>query len=317
VASAAGKAFAALAVLEVVATISDHFGAAAANVDQLTSSLTNYANTGKVAGELSDIFGNNLKDLGKNAQAADAASHGFWGGLNDLTSSIPGVNSLVDTLNERIYGLSFNEAKENMAGLDQALTAYMETTGDAKKSSELWNRVLSQSGLDTQQLAELLPGAYKKVGELNTAADKGGTALNGMATGAKGAAGAAGDLATATGPATTEDQEVRERCRCRRRRGPRSAHCPDGTLDFMKSETDPVFGFIEAQRTLATAQKDAKTAQENLDTAISQHGPRSKEARAATEKLNTATRTLATAAVDLQGKTGDLGQAFDGKLSRR
>jgi TP901 family phage tail tape measure protein len=315
VASAAGKAFAALAVLEVVGTIADHFGAASANVDRLTSSLTNYADTGKTAGELSDIFGNNLKDLGKNAQAADAATHGFWGGLNDLTSSIPGVNSLVDTLNERIYGLSFNQATDNMTALDQALTDFMTTTGDAKKSSELWNQVLQKSGLDSQQLADLLPNAYKKIGELNTAADKGGTALNGMATGAKGAAGAAGDLATATGPATTETKKYANAADAAAgaARGQRTALTELST--FMKSETDPVFGFIEAQRTLATAQKDAKTAQENLDTAISQHGPRSKEARAATEKLNTATRTLATAAVDLQGKTGDLGQAFDGKLS--
>jgi hypothetical protein len=114
---------------------------------------------------------------------------------------------LVDTLNERIYGLSFNQATDNMTALDQALTDFMTTTGDARKSSELWNQVLQKSGLDSQQLADLLPNAYKKIGELNTAADKGGTALNGMATGAKGAAGAAGDLATATGPATTETKK--------------------------------------------------------------------------------------------------------------
>jgi hypothetical protein len=90
VTSVAGKATVVFAALEAVQIVADHFGAAAINVDQLTSSLTNFANTGKTAGTLNDTFGVGLADLGKNAQTAEAATHGFWGGLNDLTTSIPG-----------------------------------------------------------------------------------------------------------------------------------------------------------------------------------------------------------------------------------
>jgi TP901 family phage tail tape measure protein len=315
VASAAGKVASAFVALEIVGAVADHFGAASVNVDRLTSSLTNFADTGKTAGELSDVFGNNLKDLGKNAQAANAASHGFWGGLNDLTSSIPGVNSLVDTLNERIYGLSFNEAKENMAGLDQALTAYMETTGDAKKSSELWNRVLSQSGLDTQQLADLLPGAYKKVGELNTAAMKAGTSGQAMAAGTKAAADGAGQVATATPGATEETKKYTTAAQAAAGAAKGQRDALVSLSNFMKAQIDPVFGFIDSQKSLAKAQREARQAQKDLDEAIDQHGPKSKQAKAASDKLNEATRNLATSAVDLQGKTGALGSAFDGKLS--
>jgi hypothetical protein len=181
VTSIAGKASIVFAALEAIQVVSDHFGAAAINTDRLTDSLTNFANTGKTAGALSEVFGANLQDLGRNATKADAATHGFTGAFNDLTTSLPGAHAVVDSFNESITGLSFNKAKDNMDALNTALVNYMTTTGDAKKSSDLWNQVLSQSGLDTQQLANLLPDAYKKLGELNAAAEQGKGALNGQA----------------------------------------------------------------------------------------------------------------------------------------
>jgi hypothetical protein len=69
----------------------------------------------------------------------------------------------------------------------------------------------------------------------------------------------------------------------------------------LKAQTDPVFGLLEAQNGLKKAQ-DAATE------AIKKHGAKSEEARQAT-------RNLATAAIDLQGKAGALGDTFDGKMS--
>lgn len=69
----------------------------------------------------------------------------------------------------------------------------------------------------------------------------------------------------------------------------------------MKAETDPVFGLLTAQKKLADAQKDAAEA-------AKEHGENSAEAKEAL-------RNLATAAIELEGKAGALGETFDGELS--
>lgn len=193
----AGKAAAAFAALEVVGAVADHFGAAAANADRLTSALTNLANGADISGELVKAFGKNLDNFSDTAHTADAASRGFWGSLNDLTSSIPGVGSAIDTLNEHIYGTSFNHAKDSMDALDQALVQYMATTNDAAKASELWNRLLAKSGMNTDEFAALLPNAYTKLGDLNTAAMRAADSVNAVG----GAAAGSTDLLDGVGSA--------------------------------------------------------------------------------------------------------------------
>jgi TP901 family phage tail tape measure protein len=300
VASVAGKATVVFAALEAVQIVADHFGAAAINVDQLTSSLTNFANTGKTAGTLNDTFGAGLADLGKNAQTAEAATHGFWGGLNDLTSSIPGVHAAVDTLNESIFGLSFNKAKDNMSALNDALVNYMTTTGDAKKSSDLWNQVLTQSGLDTQQLAGLLPDAYKKLTELNAAAEQGKGAMNGQAGATKGTAAELKGLAKAATVATDENGKYKSVADAAKAATLQEGDAMKQLAKLMREQADPVYALIEAQKNLKKAQADETKA-------IHDHGKESSQARAATQKL-------VEAALDLQGAVGDVGADFNGKL---
>lgn len=69
----------------------------------------------------------------------------------------------------------------------------------------------------------------------------------------------------------------------------------------LAGELDPVSALLDAQTKLADAQKASAKA-------IKEHGAKSEEA----EK---ATRDLAKAAIDLQGKAGALGDTFDGRLS--
>lgn len=307
VSSAAGKASLVFAALEVVELVGEHFQGAAVNVDRLTDSLTNFSNTGQTAGELSDTFGANLKDLGKNAAAADAASHGFGKAVNDLTTSIPGVHTAVDHFNESLHGLSFNQAKDNMSALDQALTNYMTTTNDARKSSDLWNQVLTKSGLDTQQLANLLPNAYKEVGALNTAADKSAQSVSNSAQSVNKFSGSAiaaktklGDLNSAlqVGADAQNQYKTEADAVAGAARGERAAL---GALySQLKAETDPVFALIDAQQKMKDAQKEATKA-------VHDHGKTSTEARAA--DIN-----LAQAALGLQQASGNLAGSFNGKL---
>jgi hypothetical protein len=74
-----------------------------------------------------------------------------------------------------------------------------------------------------------------------------------------------------------------------------------GLSKEMRSQSDPAFALREAQIKLAAAQKASNDA-------VAKHGPKSREAREAT-------RNLATAAIDLQGRVGALGKDFDGKLT--
>ncbi|AGL13884.1 phage tail tape measure protein [Actinoplanes sp. N902-109] len=288
-ASAKGATIAAVAFigLEAVGAVFDKLGASAVNVDKLTDSLQNYASTGKLSGEVVDRFGAGFKDFGKAADAADAANHGFWGGFNDALSSIPGINSAIDSVNESIYGMSFNQAKEDMDGLDQSFTQFIGTQKDAKVAGDLWNQMLSNSSLSTEQLAALLPNAWKALQELQKNAHAG--------------AGAQKDLAGATGGTTEKTKEYATAADAAAAAANGQREALSDLASKMKAETDPVFGLLNAQRELKKAQ-DAAAA------AIKKNGRNSAEAKEATQKL-------AEAAIELQNKTGALSQSFDGKLS--
>lgn len=69
----------------------------------------------------------------------------------------------------------------------------------------------------------------------------------------------------------------------------------------MRAQTDPVFGLLDAQNKLAEAQKNAAKA-------TKEHGKNSKEADAAL-------RELAMAAIEVEGKAGELAATSNGKLS--
>jgi hypothetical protein len=69
----------------------------------------------------------------------------------------------------------------------------------------------------------------------------------------------------------------------------------------LRAQTDPVFALREAQNSL-------KEAQDKASEAVRKHGRDSVEGR-------TATRNLASAALDLQGAVGALGGSFNGKLT--
>jgi TP901 family phage tail tape measure protein len=301
-ASAAGKTAVAFAALEATAAILGEFGRKAADVDRLTASLTNLANTGKVSGEAADKFGKNLDGIGDDA---GVATSGVAKWLDKIAGGIPIIGDAARSavaLGARLAGKDdYQTAQQNFANLDTALTNYMTTAGDAKKASELWNQVLAKSGLDTEQLAKLMPNAYKEVGALNQAqmdAAKSGKAQGAGALAAADGTKAAG-AASAAAAEDTKKYTTAAQAAAGAAKGQRIAL---GQLsDFMKAEADPVFGLIKAE-------SDLKAAQDKATKAIKEHGRNSKEAKAATQDF-----TLA--AIELQGAVGNVAQGFNGKLS--
>jgi TP901 family phage tail tape measure protein len=283
---AAGIAGAAFLGMEVVGAVFDRFGPAAANVDKLSASLDNFSNTGKVSGELAATFGADLSGLHDSAQTAISGVGGFTGAVNDLGNTLR-TNSISDWLASITGTTSINKATSDMAAYDAALTQVMTTSGDAKKASQLWNSALQQSGLDTGQLAKVLPDAYKKVGELNTAADKVTTALHAVGKASTGAAKKQGEYKTATDLAAGAA------------RGEAAALVKLSSQ--LTAQVNPVYGLLDAEKAL-------KTAQDKATEAIKNHGKHSTAAKNATHEL-------ALAAIDLQGKAGALGDKFNGKLT--
>lgn len=177
----AGRAAIAFVGLEVAGAVFDKLGNGAVNVNKLTAALQDYATTGKMTEGLTENFGKNLEEFGLIAQSAEAATHGFWGGLNDLLTPIPLVGSAVDSMNESLYGTSFNDATERMKALDESFTAFIGTQKDAKAAGDLWNQMILKSGLETDQLAKLLPNTWAGLGELQKAAHGGAVAQGELA----------------------------------------------------------------------------------------------------------------------------------------
>jgi TP901 family phage tail tape measure protein len=169
----AGRATVAFLALEGAQMVFDALGNSAIKVDKLTASLQDYADTGKMSGELTSGFGKDLEDFGLIAGSADAATHGLGKAVNDLVSLVPGVKGFVDTFNEGTWGTSFNDATDRMAALDDSFSAFIATQKDAKVAGDLWNKMLLKSGLETEQLAALLPATWAGLGELQKAAHSG------------------------------------------------------------------------------------------------------------------------------------------------
>jgi TP901 family phage tail tape measure protein len=305
VTSALGKIGMWTAAAEAATLLFNSLDQKSVDVDKLTASLQNLATTGKSAGELNKDFGNNFDKLGRIAGFAESANHGF-GSFVDKVASATWVfgdagKAIGDFGSRLITGTDFDTAKQQMASLDTALTSFMTTTNDAKKSSDLWNQVLSQSGLDTQQLAELLPNTYKEVGALNTAADQSKGAVGGLAGAAQKAAGATGDLssATTTGAAAQKTWANEADAAAGAARGEIGALTD--LNNRMKAQVNPVFGLIDAEDGLAKAHQAATDA-------VKKHGKGSLEAQDADRKL-------ALAAITLQGAAGALGTTFNGKMT--
>jgi TP901 family phage tail tape measure protein len=299
---AAGKAVLVFAALEAATAVLSSFGRKAADVDRLTDSLTNLANTGNVTGEAADKFGKNLDGIGDDAAVATSGVTKFLDKTLGLVPFFGDAGKAAVALGARLAGKDdYETAVQNFANLDTALTNYMTTANDAKKASELWNQVLLKSGLNTDELTKLLPNAYKEVGALNQAQMDSAKSGNASASGSKAAADGMSQVAGATGPATAATKKYTTAADAAAGAAKGQREALSQLADLMKAETDPVFGLIQAEEDLAAAQKKETDA-------LKAHGPKSKEARAATKDLTVA-------AIALQGAVGNVSGSFDGKLT--
>jgi TP901 family phage tail tape measure protein len=278
VASVAGKAAAAFAIYEAAsAAISAAQQDLNPQIDAVAASFAEYGRSGRLAGEASRVLGGDLKDLkvgfsflADGDSARRAAVRRLQGALESLVPGLAGTNT------------SLTRTKERITAMDAAL-AQMVQGGEAGAAQEAFNRlahVLAVSGVSMEEFRKQFPQYAAALQVSNAASGKAAGAIKGVGAATK-------SYTTAAQAATAAIH------------GERDAFIE--LTQKLKAEIDPVFGLIEADKTLRAA-KDKATA------AIKRYGQNSTQAKEATRKL-------AEAALDLQGKTGALGSTFDGKMS--
>jgi TP901 family phage tail tape measure protein len=253
-------------------------------IDALAKGLVDFGNSGKLAGESSRLLGSDLSDLegsfkfladGDNSRRAAVKS--LQSGFEALVPGLAGTNE------------SLARTKERVSATDRALSQLVQggNAGEAKAAFDRLARTLAVNGVSLEEFRKQFP-AYAASLEVAGAASTGAAGkANALGNSLDGAKGAQKEFTSATDASTAAVKGQRE-----------------ALIDLssrMKAEADPVFGLIEAQQKLSTAEKDAAKA-------IKEHGRKSTEAKEAT-------RALALAAIDLQEKAGGVARSFDGKLT--
>ncbi|MFG1846777.1 hypothetical protein [Micromonospora carbonacea] len=178
-ASAANKAVTALIALQLAGAVLDQFVDPIADVDRLTKSVQEFAETGRATGELTRVFGDSLEGLNLSAETAGDK----W--FPNLGRSIESLLPPAKSLNELIYGDSFTGGKERIQALDSAVAQYAKTTNNTAGVNAAWNRILSASGLDAGELAKIMPQTVGQMERLNGAANSGAGSLAALEARAK------------------------------------------------------------------------------------------------------------------------------------
>ncbi|GIF08651.1 phage tail tape measure protein [Actinoplanes siamensis] len=284
VTGAAGKAAAAFTALQVASMVVGEFQSKLnPQAEALANSLGTFATSGQTAGEMSRLLGGDLSKLDGQFQIlADSAGKATWarGLQSGLESLIPGLDGTDGSL---------ARTRERVTALDQALAQMVQggQTDQAKKAFAGLAGQLAVNGVSMDEFKKQFPQYAAAMQVANTTTSD-ATAKTGELAGALGeGVGAQKEYASAADASAAAV------------RGERSAL--EQLSDQLKAETDPVFGLLDAEQKLAEAQKASADA-------IKEHGKNSAEAKEAT-------RNLALAAIDLEGKAGALGSAFNGELT--
>ncbi|MEU4367558.1 phage tail tape measure protein [Micromonospora chersina] len=274
----AGRATVAFTVLEVAgAAIDAMVEDLNPQIDALALGLERWGSSGQLAGEAARVLGGDLSDLNVGLKfLADTD--------NDRRKFARWGQDLLEFM---VPGLnqtntSLTRTRERVAAMDQAF-AQMVSSGNAEAAKAAFDRLAAtqaQYGVTVDELKKLFP---EYAAALETTAAAAGEAVS--------------PTATLTGK--TKEYKTSADAAAAAARGQRDALVE--LSGMLKAETDPVFGLLDAQAKLTEAQKAAAKA-------VKEHGRNSAEAK-------DATRDLALAAIELQGKAGELSSTFDGEMT--
>ncbi|WP_149100673.1 phage tail tape measure protein [Actinoplanes teichomyceticus] len=284
VAGAAGKVAGAFVALQAADAVIGQFQKDLnPQAEALAAGLGRYAQSGQLAGEASRLLGGDLSKLDGQFQIlADSGGKATWarGLQSGLESLIPGLDGTEGSL---------AKTRERVTALDQALSQMVQggQADQAKVAFTNLSRELATNGVSMEEFRAQFP-AYAAALEVSNGTTADATAKTGELGGA-----------LQSGTSTQKEYTSAVEASAAAVRGERSAL--NDLAKQLKSEADPVFGFLDAQQKLTEAQKASAEA-------VKKHGKNSAEAKEAT-------RNLALAAIELEGRAGALGQTFDGEMT--
>lgn len=138
------------------------------NVDKLTQSLSDFSDSGKIAGEASKVLGQNLGDFKDALEIATSRGlHGAIEGTTDFIGNLIGVDSRLDDANGRLKTL------------DDSLSQMAQKSPD--QAQRLFGQLTTEAGLTEEQINAL----KEHLPEFSDAMDKAGTATDNTTTALK------------------------------------------------------------------------------------------------------------------------------------
>lgn len=283
--SAATKAAGAFVALQAAGAIVGQFQKDLnPQLEALAVGLGKYAAGSELAGEASRILGKDLGDLKTGFAFLADEDNGRRQAVKNLQQ---GLESLIPGLDGTNTSLA--KTRERITAMDAAL-AQLVSGGKGSEAQKIFAKLAEQLAVGGVSMTEF----RKQFPQYAAAIEAAGAA-------SKQTTGATAGLSSALEQGADKQEEFKSatEAAAAAARGQRDALVQ--LSDFMKAETDPVFGLLNAQKKLTEAQEAAAKA-------AKEHGRGSVEAKAAT-------RDLAVAAIDLQKKVGELSGGFDGKMT--
>lgn len=183
--SGLGKTAGALIALDAAHSLLTSWTGDEADVDSLTRSLKEMADTGVVAGEATRLFGAGLEDMG--AQLGFLTDDGVFANIVRTAEKIPVVGSLASDLASAIMAPfgggahTFTGSAENFAALDKAISDYAKTTGDAAGAQQMLQQIMDKAHIDPANIVKGLPNTTRVLGEMHAATERLQTGTAGLA----------------------------------------------------------------------------------------------------------------------------------------
>jgi TP901 family phage tail tape measure protein len=165
VGKAAGYAVGALALLATATEVLNQLTAKAPiNTERVASGLADLADHSKAGGDAARLWGDDLSYLSDQFYNTTGWFPKFGRMYEDL---VPGMRAM----SEFGLGWSFNDSKEQIEALDEALTSLVAKGTPLDDLRKIRLKILQQSGLSNVELAEQLPGFTFAMTEAEKAAN--------------------------------------------------------------------------------------------------------------------------------------------------
>jgi hypothetical protein len=259
------------------------------SVDGLSDSLSKWQKTGTAAGDLTKLFGGNLKDLGDSFTVLKNDQDGWLEGFTDFVGNLIGVDSRLD------------DAKSRINQLDDALASMVRNNNGAE-AAQVIQKIADQTGRSVAEVTAQLPQFQAAQKEAAGATQQNAAAIKDLGARAQTAAGLVDTLTGALNNLIQPELDSREAARnleqaiddatqsikdngttldINTEKGRNNQQALDGIASSTNSLVQSLVKGGKSQRDIAAAMDEGR--QSFIDTATAMHMPREQAEQLATQ----------------------------------